>query len=286
MEVNADTEIGSSSGRSRAIARTPARSRGQENNGTDALSRGLGWFSIGLGLAQLVAPRGVARIAGAEPTDDTIHLMRALGAREFLSGVGILSGQRSDTWLRARVAGDVMDLALLGKLMASESADRGKAAMATLAVAGVTALDVLAAKRSGNARDNGNRNGNGNGNGSGDPPSVQPGTRTIRRTITINRSPDEVESFWRQHASVDPALDEHIRFVPAPGGRGTEVHLLRTYEKPGPIASVLAKVRHTDPDQLAFDELFSLKQIIETGDVVVSDAWLNGPHAPRPAQPA
>jgi hypothetical protein len=28
-----------------------------------------------------------------------------------------------------------------------------------------------------------------------------------------------------------------------------------------------------------------LKQILETGDVVVSDAWINGPHKPHPAQP-
>jgi hypothetical protein len=282
MEVNADTVMGSSSGDSRAIARRPNRSREQgETNGNDALSRGLGWFSIGLGLAQLVAPTRVARIAGAEPTDDTIRLMRALGAREFLSGVGILSGHRSDAWIRARVAGDVMDLALLGRVMASDSSDRGKTAMATLAVAGVTALDVLAAKRSNSAQQNGRAT-----DDAGEPASVQPGTRTIRRAITINRSPDEVTDFWRQHATSATAIDEHIRFTPAPGGRGTEVHLLRTYEKPGPIASIIAKIRHNDPDQLVFDELLALKQIIETGDVVISDAWLNGPHAPRPAQPA
>jgi hypothetical protein len=283
MEVNADVDTGSASAQSRAIARKPVRSRGQSENGTDALSRSLGWFSIGLGLAQLVAPTRVAQIAGAEPTPDTIRLMRALGAREFMSGLGILSGQRSDAWIRARVAGDVMDLALLGKLMASDSADRGKTVMATLAVAGVTALDVLAAKRSSNSQNDGRSV---NNHGAGEPPSTQPGTRTIRRAITLNKSPDEVAAFWRQHASRDEALDEHIRFTPAPGGRGTEVRLLKTYEKPGPIASIIAKIRHTDPDQLVFDELFALKQIIETGDVVVSDAWLNGPHAPRPAQPA
>jgi hypothetical protein len=119
----------------------------------------------------------------------------------------------------------------------------------------------------------------------GEPLSVQPGTRTIRRAITISRTPEEVAAFWREHASNDKALDEHVRFVPAPGGRGTEVHLLRTYEKAGPIAAILAKVRHRDPGQLAFDELFALKQIIETGDIVVSDAWLNGPGAPHSAQP-
>jgi len=283
MEANADIASGSANSQSRAVSRMPARSsRRGDRDGNDSLSRSLAWFSIGLGLAQLLAPRRVAQIAGAEPTDGTVHLMRALGAREFMSGVGILSGQRGEDWLRARVAGDVMDLALLGRLMTSDSAERGKAAMATLAVAGVTALDVFAAMRSNAQHENGKAPRERNS----EPASVQPGTRTIRRAITINRSPDEVADFWRRHASNVEWLDEHLRFVPAPGGRGTEVHLLRTYEKPGPIASVIAKVRHSDPEQIAFDELLALKQIIETGDVVVSDAWLNGPHAPRPARPA
>ena len=33
----------------------------------------------------------------------------------------------------------------------------------------------------------------------------------------------------------------------------------------------------TIPVSTSFDELFALKQILETGDVVTSDAWINGP---------
>jgi uncharacterized membrane protein len=282
MEVQVENEVEFASGRSRTIARKPERARAErEGSGADGLSRGLGWFSIGLGLAQLVAPTRVARLAGAEPDGDTIRLMRALGAREFLSGVGILSGQRSDAWIRARVAGDMMDLALLARLMTSESAERGKTVAATLAVAGVTALDLLAARRA----DSASKRAESASEQPDEPASVQPGTRTIRRAVTINRPPDEVAAFWRQLASNGEGLDEHVRFVAAPGGRGTEVHLLRTYDKPGPIAAVIAKLRHRDPEQLVFDELLALKQIIETGDIVVSDAWLNGPTAPHPAQP-
>jgi uncharacterized membrane protein len=107
----------------------------------------------------------------------------------------------------------------------------------------------------------------------------------VRRAITINRSPADVAAFWREYSSGDEALDECVRFVPAPGGRGTEVHLERTYEKAGAIAGIIARVRHDDPSQYVFDELFALKQILETGDVVISDAWINGPHKPHPAQP-
>ena len=106
-----------------------------------------------------------------------------------------------------------------------------------------------------------------------------------RRAITINRPPAEVAAFWLQYGGDDAARDETVRFVPAPGNRGTEVHLERTYERPGRIASVIATFKHDNPSQREFDELFALKQILETGDTVTSDAWANDSAKPRPAQP-
>jgi len=106
-----------------------------------------------------------------------------------------------------------------------------------------------------------------------------------RRAITINRPPSEVAAFWREHGGEDAANDQTVRFVPAPGNRGTEVHLDRAYKRPGRIASVVATFKHENPSQREFDELFALKQILETGDTVTSDAWANGTAKPRPAQP-
>ena len=107
-----------------------------------------------------------------------------------------------------------------------------------------------------------------------------------RRAITINRSPDDVAAFWREHGGDDEkALSETVRFVAAPGNRGTEVHLSRTYERPGPIAKVVSTFKHDNPSQREFDELLAFKQILETGDTVTSDAWANGSAKPRPAQP-
>lgn len=250
-----------------------ARERAADD-GVHRLATALGWFSVGLGLAQVVMPTTVVRLAGAEPTPDTLRLMRGLGLRELSAGIGILSGKKTDTWLRARVAGDMMDLALLGRVLADDSSDRLNALVSTLAVAGVTALDVVAAaKCSDGARS------------SEVGESSRENVRRIRRTVTIARSPDDVAVFWKQHVSENDALNEQVRFVPAPGGRGTEVHLARTYPKSGPIAKMIATLRHDDPAQYAFDELFSLKQILETGDVVTSDAWVNGPHKPHPARP-
>lgn len=248
----------------------------ETTDGAARLARTLGWFSIGLGLAQAIIPNDVARLAGAEPTADTTRLMRALGLRELSSGIGILSGKQTDAWVRARVAGDLMDLALLGRVLTSDRADRGKTFAAGMAVLGVTVLDMMAAAKLGqsdNARENMMKT------------DEASDTKQVRRAITINRPPSEVAAFWQTHAGDDDALMECVTFVPAPGNRGTEVHLSRTYEKPGAIASVLAKFRHDDPDQLMTDELSVLKQILETGDVLISDAWINGPHKTHPAQP-
>jgi uncharacterized membrane protein len=182
--------------------------------------------------------------------------------------------------MRARVAGDVMDLALLTRVLSKDSGGRGATAAAAVAVAGVTALDLLAARQLSRGGADPRESGGTVTDGENDA-----ATRRVRRAITVNRSPAEVAAFWRENAHDDEMLNECVRFIPAPGGRGTEVHLERTYEKPGRIATLIAKVRHDDPAQYAFDELLALKQVLETGDIVISDAWINGPHHPHPAQP-
>lgn len=111
---------------------------------TRPLVKALGWFSIGLGLAELIAPRRMSRLVGTRKQHPV--LMRLLGLREIVSGVGILSRRRPTGFLWSRVAGDAMDLALLSTtLMTSPHKHRTKAA--TAAVAGVTALDVMTSRR-------------------------------------------------------------------------------------------------------------------------------------------
>ncbi len=57
-------------------------------------ARGLGWFSIGLGLAEIGAPRSLARLIGISDDDETRNTMFALGLREITSGIGILASPR------------------------------------------------------------------------------------------------------------------------------------------------------------------------------------------------
>jgi hypothetical protein len=102
----------------------------------DTLARGLGWFSIALGLAELFMTRSVARATGMQGRE---NLLRSYGAREIAQGIGILLARDRTPWVWGRVAGDVLDIATLA------AGSNRNAAAAIAAVAGVTAVDVYTA---------------------------------------------------------------------------------------------------------------------------------------------
>jgi len=109
----------------------------------EPLATFLGLFSVGLGLAELLAPHKVAEVSGVRYP----RLLQLYGARELAAGIGILLNRNPAMWLSARVAGDGLDLATLAAAYADgRPADRPKVCMAAAAVAGVTALDILCAR--------------------------------------------------------------------------------------------------------------------------------------------
>lgn len=108
--------------------------------GADRLARALGWFSIGLGVAELAAPGRLARALGLE---DKEALIRAYGARELASAVPTLSVDKP-VGLAARIGGDVLDLATLAGALHRDNPKRRNAAVATALVAGITLLDLAA----------------------------------------------------------------------------------------------------------------------------------------------
>lgn len=108
------------------------------------LARALGWFSIGLGLMEIVAPR---RMAGRLGLRGRHGLVRAFGLRELAAGtVILLDDGRNPAWLWARVAGDLMDLGLLETSHPYTRRRRKNLLAAKAAVIGATALDVLGAE--------------------------------------------------------------------------------------------------------------------------------------------
>ena len=80
-----------------------------------------------------------------------------------------------------------------------------------------------------------------------------------------------------------------MRFVPAPGGRGTEVHVKLRYAVPGgKLGETVARYFGEDPRQQLDDDLRRFKQVAETGEVVRSEGAPGGKRARRefPQHPA
>ncbi|HYF52727.1 MAG TPA: cyclase dehydrase [Salinarimonas sp.] len=119
------------------------RRPGHPDSGTDALARGLGWFSIGLGLAELIAPHRLTRALDMEGQEG---LVRAYGLREIATGIGILASKDPTPWIWGRVAGDALDLATLAGQLKGGNREPANVGIAIAAVAGVTALDILCAQ--------------------------------------------------------------------------------------------------------------------------------------------
>ena len=105
-----------------------------------SMARGLGWFSIGLGLAEVLAPRTVTRGLGMEGNE---QLVQAYGLREIATGIGILSSDQPAPWIWGRVGGDALDMATLAGRLQPDNPKKENVELALAAVAGVTALDVV-----------------------------------------------------------------------------------------------------------------------------------------------
>jgi uncharacterized membrane protein len=282
------------------------------------LARGLGWFSIGLGLVELAAPRRFARAIGAPPRTG---LVRACGAREVLAGIGILGSARPAGWVWSRVVGDLIDLALLGAARGSWRARPDRLRLAAGGVAGATALDLYDAARLSQR-------------------AAPEGPVRIAQGITVNRPREQVYRFWRDVQNLPSVLSHlesvrstgdrafhctaranggsplewdaeiaedqpneriewrslpssrmrsegRVHFQAAPGDRGTEVHVELEYEAPGgAMGRELAQLLGRIPAHQIREDLRRFKQVIETGETIRSDATLDGRELrQRPAQP-
>jgi uncharacterized membrane protein len=307
---------------------SPAHTNKQQQGGimninAKQLARGLGWFSIGLGLAELLTPRGVAKIAGVR---GNTGLIRVMGLREIAHGIAIFAqGKRPTAAVWSRVAGDALDLAALGAAFASPDSSKGRVAFATANVLAVTALDVICAQQL----------------SSGNQSMTEGGASKVKKSLIINRTPEELYRFWRDFENL-PRFMKHlesvrvtgdgrshwvakapagssvewdaeitedrpneliawrslegadvdnsgsVRFEPAPGNRGTIVKVEIDYNPPGGvIGAAVAKLFGEEPGQQTQDALRCLKQVMETGEIILSDGtvWDNGLLTQRPAQP-
>lgn len=189
---------GAAGARHRSAGATGQR-RGAQNAALQ-LAKGLGWFSVALGLAEVLAPRSVARFIGVGDDETNCRVLQGMGLREMAAGLGIVTQNRPDAgWLWARVGGDAIDLSLLGLALASDRNRRERLAGATAAVVGVTALDALCARQLMEQQE---------GRGKA------PGERAIHAvtSVTINRPPEELYRFWRDFRNL-PRFMSHLEAV-------------------------------------------------------------------------
>ncbi|HEU4406869.1 MAG TPA: SRPBCC family protein [Polyangiaceae bacterium] len=173
----------------------------------------LGWFSIGLGLAEIIAPRRLARAIGVRDDDRTQTTMLALGLREIMSGVGILTQPEPTRWVWARVAGDLIDLALMGQSLSAPRRDRDRALGATAALAGVTLVDALTAVQLGRSE----------GGPSAGGAEAHAGVREehgvrIAKAITVGCTPEQAYGLWRDLRNL-PRFMTHLESVEVTGDR-------------------------------------------------------------------
>jgi uncharacterized membrane protein len=251
-----------------------------------------------LGLVEFLAPRGFCRLIGIRPHPEIIRL---LGLRELASGISILTGRRTTSGIQARMAGDVMDLALLSPAFVFNRRRRGSVLLATTAAIGVTALDMQCLKELRG------------------PSAGRKWTNHIKTSVLINRRPEELYRFWRNFESL-PQFMEHlvsvsqtgenrfhwiakgpaetqvqwdaevvmdkpneliawrslegadvenagsVRFEPAPGNQGTLMRVQLEYRLPGGTASdKMASLLGESPDQKLTSDLRRFKDLMEAG---------------------
>ncbi len=291
------------------------------------LTHALGWLSLGLGLAQVARPQDVARLIGIPDATESEALLRLIGLRELVSGVGLLIQPNPKPWLWLRFAGDLMDFALLSKALSLPDSERERLMLALAALLGVALLDLRSAMIA-----------------QAPPSRALPGQvgqgLDVRHAITVNRPVEAIYQYWRnfenlprfmRHLETVAIIDERrshwvakgpagmrveweaelvtdrpneqiawrslegssvtnagsVRFRSAPGGRGTEVRVDLQYAPPGgKLGAAVASLFGAEPAQQVIDDLRRFKQVMETGEVVVSDATVKTTHLfQRPAQP-
>ena len=122
------------------VPRTALPGRSQSSH--DRLAKTLGYFSIALGVAELIAPRALSRAVGAARIRP---VLRAYGVREIATGVAILASHDPAPWIWARVAGDVADIATVAAGRGRNHKSRENSALALASLAAVTAVDIICA---------------------------------------------------------------------------------------------------------------------------------------------
>jgi uncharacterized membrane protein len=233
-------------------------------------------------------------------------LLRLVGLRELTSGVGLLTQQEPKPWLWSRVAGDAMDLALIGSACRSSNPDRGRALGALGVVAAISAIDVAVSLRESSRQSSTNRSA-----------LSEP---LLEHTVAVLKAPEECYAFWRELSNLskisetiesvtslgdrrshwvmkglgstriewDSEITEDrpgqglawrslpgsdvthagaVRFAPAPGNRGTHVTVTMHYRGAGQAGRALSQLLGRNPNSTVREDLRRFKSLMEAGEI-------------------
>jgi len=109
------------------------------------VGRTLGWASLLIGLSEIAAPRKLEQAMGIGNGRHT-GVLRVLGIREILQGLDILWHRDPEPGVKARVAGDMIDMAMLAAAAMKTRRMSGLLSIAA-AVVGIGVLDTLCARQ-------------------------------------------------------------------------------------------------------------------------------------------
>lgn len=107
----------------------------------------LGFVSYGLGIAQILRPGAVNRLIGVPDHNPNHAMQRVIGIREIVSGSGILFGKNRSGWMWSRVAGDAMDISIVGGTFSARLGTRRRLICSLVGLAGLMVLDAMVAMR-------------------------------------------------------------------------------------------------------------------------------------------
>ena len=110
---------------------------------SDRAAKALGWFSIGLGISQLIGAGRLLGMIGAKRTG----IARFYGIREIGTGIALLTASDPAPWAWARVGGDALDLGSLAGGFKTGAPRKGNRLLALLFVAATSVVDLACARR-------------------------------------------------------------------------------------------------------------------------------------------
>lgn len=220
--------------------------------GADAV----GWLSVGLAAATLIAARPLARALGLDGAGTRL-VIRSLGAAELAFGLGILRGRPGARWLARREPAATSDTVAVA---ASVTVNRHPAEVYAFwrdlpnlsrFLTNVESIEIL------------------------DPPrsrwTVRLGPKTATWEARITRDEPNQLIAWETLDGADLLHRGEVQFQPAPGNRGTEVRVAIDAQPPGGRAGrAVARLALALPRQQLVNDLRRLKQAVEVGEVIRS----------------